>query len=620
MGAITDAIATTWRDYVTDGVPASGENEPGKSEIRAIGPIIEAAIGAAVLGGVAVTKDTRAHLNADLAWAADSVALVYADPTDANNDLYIKVGATGTGSWTLTTILHDAFEPQIAKAQAWAEGTEPDGPGSYSAREYSEQSATTAAAVDDALTDAEALVDEVRAVIPKTYPVAIPDYEVIEIILDDDDVLRIISTIGDAGALTYETPQSPDVVLQAGLRAALGADAIFITPDFYPPEVDIHVDDADAVRVSYAHTVDGRVLQFSDNAAEADTFLFDYDPDFITTGVHGRWRVVVPSPVPGSPYHVEHVSYCSTDALALGTWRRVSSNKVLLLDAATVSTSIVEEYSGGGYSGFGPWSQSADATGHAYDPTGSGGIVYTTAPFNFQGGGDIHKNNYPLLFRLWIDEVEHLDNAQPFTGAIRKLRNEYVYKVLESRNPPLASSDNGFVHCYEEITVTNAEQLQHGCRAIFQKQWTGSGYFPKESFNGQWELLDRDHPHTAGGVSTVTERIDLSTYNSSAYPTGDNLVPGVSRTVYSLSGGDLVIMTVSAPNTYTAANATWGPPTLNPFDLLDIKGATGPQADPFTTYWNYGGPATFAAFSGTVGRAVAGDIWARDSQIMYYPR
>lgn len=109
MGNVTDGFKSAFRDFVTDGVPASGANKPFKSEARGLGAIIESALGTIQLGSVDVTKTTRTLLNADLAHAADSVGLVYADSTDANNDLYIKVGATGSGSWTLTTVLHGAI-------------------------------------------------------------------------------------------------------------------------------------------------------------------------------------------------------------------------------------------------------------------------------------------------------------------------------------------------------------------------------------------------------------------------------------------------------------------------------------------------------------------------------
>lgn len=53
--------------------------------------------------GVSVRKSTRALLYADLAHDADVVAGVYADATAAYNGAYIKIGASGTGSWSQTS-------------------------------------------------------------------------------------------------------------------------------------------------------------------------------------------------------------------------------------------------------------------------------------------------------------------------------------------------------------------------------------------------------------------------------------------------------------------------------------------------------------------------------------
>lgn len=178
MGAITDEAAETFRDYVTEGVPASGGHEPVKSEIRGLFAQIEAAMGVLSLGGVDVTKATKALLDADLNWAADSVGLVYADATDANNDLYIKVGGSGSGSWTLTTILHDVIEgaasPFVEQAEAWAEEDEDVEveTGQFSAKHHALKAAASAAelagvnqsteAEEDTVTDAGhaiALVD-----------------------------------------------------------------------------------------------------------------------------------------------------------------------------------------------------------------------------------------------------------------------------------------------------------------------------------------------------------------------------------------------------------------------------------------------------------------------------
>ncbi len=53
-------------------------------------------------------KTTLALLNADLAWTADKRALVTNDPISTNNGIYIKLGASGTGSWQKS-----AYIPEI---------------------------------------------------------------------------------------------------------------------------------------------------------------------------------------------------------------------------------------------------------------------------------------------------------------------------------------------------------------------------------------------------------------------------------------------------------------------------------------------------------------------------
>lgn len=125
MGNITNTINGAFRDFETDGVSSSGAHEVVKSDVRAVGPLIESAIANAALGAlVDVIYATRAELDADLAHAADSVALVYADATDANNDLYVKVGASGAGSWTLTDAIHTLVagiaQPYVDDAEAAA--------------------------------------------------------------------------------------------------------------------------------------------------------------------------------------------------------------------------------------------------------------------------------------------------------------------------------------------------------------------------------------------------------------------------------------------------------------------------------------------------------------------
>lgn len=128
MGTIAEIFETVWRDYVTDGVPSSGENLPDKAQIRPIGALIEQVLAASVLGAVDVAYSTRAALDADLAHDAGATALVYADATDANNDLYVKTGAAGSGAWTLTSAFHDAIallaQPYVDDASAEADRAE----------------------------------------------------------------------------------------------------------------------------------------------------------------------------------------------------------------------------------------------------------------------------------------------------------------------------------------------------------------------------------------------------------------------------------------------------------------------------------------------------------------
>lgn len=121
---ITSQAASTYRDDEVAGLPSSGPHEPVKPEIRALFAVIDTAIGAIGLGGsVTIFKADRAALNADLAHNANTVALVYSDSTPENNDYYLKVGDSGTGSWTkLGLIVTPALASQIAElAAAYAE-------------------------------------------------------------------------------------------------------------------------------------------------------------------------------------------------------------------------------------------------------------------------------------------------------------------------------------------------------------------------------------------------------------------------------------------------------------------------------------------------------------------
>lgn len=120
MTAITDHGNEWLRDYVTAGVSSSGAHEPLKSDGRAVIALIDIALGSlGVNGAITVKKATKALLEADLAHAADVLAVVYNDATSANNGIYIKSGASGTGSWPITALaLPSSFAADLATVLA----------------------------------------------------------------------------------------------------------------------------------------------------------------------------------------------------------------------------------------------------------------------------------------------------------------------------------------------------------------------------------------------------------------------------------------------------------------------------------------------------------------------
>lgn len=128
-GAITEAAANAFRDYEVAGVPASGEHDPIKSEIRATFNVIDGALTSALSGlmvGNAVVYATRGpgagSLFNDLAHAANTLGVVWADPAPEFNGIYIKSGASGSGAWTLTNLaLPSTFSDDLAEALAGLE-------------------------------------------------------------------------------------------------------------------------------------------------------------------------------------------------------------------------------------------------------------------------------------------------------------------------------------------------------------------------------------------------------------------------------------------------------------------------------------------------------------------
>lgn len=97
---MVQAAETIFRDFTTDGIPASGAHEPRKVEIREWGTALEAFRDAGLASGSSAIYDTRANLEANIVWVANTLAWVIADPVAANNGIYRKIGSSGTGSWS----------------------------------------------------------------------------------------------------------------------------------------------------------------------------------------------------------------------------------------------------------------------------------------------------------------------------------------------------------------------------------------------------------------------------------------------------------------------------------------------------------------------------------------
>lgn len=111
-------IKSAFRDWVVEGVPASGEYEPDKAAIRAAFDQLAVAISA--LGGGLLRFETKALLDADTTEADGQLAYVYDDAVAENNTVYQSVG----GVWTEAAWYFDAVaavvQPLVDDAEAAA--------------------------------------------------------------------------------------------------------------------------------------------------------------------------------------------------------------------------------------------------------------------------------------------------------------------------------------------------------------------------------------------------------------------------------------------------------------------------------------------------------------------
>jgi len=94
-GLFTNSAANVFAPVTSGGQARS----PDLGQMQIWGVEVETAINAAVASGARVYA-TKSALDADLAHPANTGAWVVADPTTANNGIYNKSGASGSGSWT----------------------------------------------------------------------------------------------------------------------------------------------------------------------------------------------------------------------------------------------------------------------------------------------------------------------------------------------------------------------------------------------------------------------------------------------------------------------------------------------------------------------------------------
>ncbi len=120
MGAAND-LRNAFRDFATDGVPASGMNDPSKATLRAAFKKLEAEMSS--LGSNILRYQTKALMDADTARADGQLAYVYGDATDANNKVYQWNDGNNlweSAAWYLTQA-GEAVQPIVDAAVAEAE-------------------------------------------------------------------------------------------------------------------------------------------------------------------------------------------------------------------------------------------------------------------------------------------------------------------------------------------------------------------------------------------------------------------------------------------------------------------------------------------------------------------
>lgn len=124
MGQISDEANDVYRDFVTDGVPASGPNDPSKPDIRSLFSAVDVAI-AASASGITIVATTAAR-DTFYGDPANQSKLVYVNnnngsATDPANGVYEYVSGAARIAQGFYQGLSTVVQPLVDEAQASAE-------------------------------------------------------------------------------------------------------------------------------------------------------------------------------------------------------------------------------------------------------------------------------------------------------------------------------------------------------------------------------------------------------------------------------------------------------------------------------------------------------------------
>ncbi|QSR18398.1 SGNH/GDSL hydrolase family protein [Novosphingobium sp. KA1] len=127
MGTIGDAFKAAWRDFVTDGIPATGENDPDKAEIRPIGNLIDQLVNG-IAAGIQIVATTAAR-DAFYATAENQSKLVYVNnnngsDTDPANGVYEYVSGAARLAQGFYAGVASVVQPLVDEAEGYKEQTE----------------------------------------------------------------------------------------------------------------------------------------------------------------------------------------------------------------------------------------------------------------------------------------------------------------------------------------------------------------------------------------------------------------------------------------------------------------------------------------------------------------